>query len=99
MELELNLQKSVDFERIDHKLGFGVEYRERETTEYRDGLSTNMLDGTATNVILGEAFPLTGFPDQQIPGVGRLPRRCDDDRRLVDYRGTASRQFRPVASQ
>jgi hemoglobin/transferrin/lactoferrin receptor protein len=59
---ELNLQKSFDFDRVGHKLGIGVEYRERETTEYRDGLSTNMLDGTATNVILGEAFPLRDFP-------------------------------------
>jgi hemoglobin/transferrin/lactoferrin receptor protein len=59
---ELNLQKSFDFDRVGHKLGFGIEYRERETTEYRDGLSTNMQDGTATNVILGEAFPLRDFP-------------------------------------
>jgi hemoglobin/transferrin/lactoferrin receptor protein len=60
--IELNLQKSLDFDRTLHKLGFGIEYRERETTEYRDGLSTNMTDGTTTNVILGEAFPLRDFP-------------------------------------
>lgn len=60
--LELNLQKSVTGARTDHKLGFGIEFRERETTEFRDGLSTNMLDGTSTNVILGEAFPLRDFP-------------------------------------
>ena len=60
--LELNLQKSSAGEHATHKLGFGVEYRERETTEFRDGLSTNMLDGTSTNVILGEAFPLRDFP-------------------------------------
>ncbi len=59
---ELNLQKSFDFDRVGHKLGFGIEYRERETTEYRDGLSTNLQDGTTTNVILGEAFPLRDFP-------------------------------------
>lgn len=60
--LELNLQKSSAGEHATHKLGFGVEYRQRETTEFRDGLSTNMLDGTSTNVILGEAFPLRDFP-------------------------------------
>jgi len=60
--LELNLQKSSAGEHATHKLGFGVEYRERETTEFRDGLSTNMLNGTSTNVILGEAFPLRDFP-------------------------------------
>lgn len=60
--LELNLQKSLTGEHASHKLGFGVDYRERETTEYRDGLSTNMLDGTSTNTILGEEFPLRDFP-------------------------------------
>jgi hemoglobin/transferrin/lactoferrin receptor protein len=60
--LELNLQKFLVGDRTSHKLGFGLEYRERETTEYRDGLSTNMIDGTSTNVILGEEFPLRDFP-------------------------------------
>ncbi|MGI9203692.1 MAG: TonB-dependent receptor domain-containing protein [Woeseiaceae bacterium] len=60
--IELNLQKSLYGDLRAHKLGFGVEYRERETTEFRDGLSTNMQDGTSTNVILGEAFPLRDFP-------------------------------------
>jgi len=59
---ELNLQKAVDGIGSSHQLGFGLEYRERETTEFRDGLSTNMTDGTSTNVILGEAFPLRDFP-------------------------------------
>ncbi len=60
--IELNLQKSLYGDLHTHNLGFGVEYRERETTEFRDGLSTNMQDGTSTNVILGEAFPLRDFP-------------------------------------
>jgi hemoglobin/transferrin/lactoferrin receptor protein len=60
--VELNLQKSLNFDRTSHKLGFGVEYRERETVEYRDGLSTNLVDGSTTNVILGEVFPLRDFP-------------------------------------
>ncbi|MDX1403147.1 MAG: TonB-dependent receptor [Woeseiaceae bacterium] len=59
---ELNLQKSLGDVSNAHQLGFGLEYRERETTEYRDGLSTNMLDGSATRVILGEEFPLRDFP-------------------------------------
>jgi hemoglobin/transferrin/lactoferrin receptor protein len=60
--LELNLQKSIDGGNAMHKVGFGLDYRERETTEFRDGLSTNMQDGTSTNVILGEVFPLRDFP-------------------------------------
>jgi hemoglobin/transferrin/lactoferrin receptor protein len=59
---ELNLQKAVDRDSSSHQFGFGLEYRERETTEFRDGLSTNMTDGTSTNVILGEVFPLRDFP-------------------------------------
>jgi hemoglobin/transferrin/lactoferrin receptor protein len=60
--IELNLQKTIDGLSVSHKLGFGIEYRERETTEYRDGLSTNLIDGTSTNIILGEVFPLRDFP-------------------------------------
>jgi hemoglobin/transferrin/lactoferrin receptor protein len=59
---ELNLQKALDRINSSHQFGFGLEYRERETTEFRDGLSTNMNDGTSTNVILGEVFPLRDFP-------------------------------------
>jgi hemoglobin/transferrin/lactoferrin receptor protein len=59
---EINLQKHLDTVNTSHKVGFGIEYRERDTTEYRDGLSTNMVDGTSTNVILGEVFPLRDFP-------------------------------------
>jgi hemoglobin/transferrin/lactoferrin receptor protein len=60
--IELNLQKTIFGDAVEHKLGFGVDYRERKTTEYRDGLSTNLNDGTGTNVILGEVFPLRDFP-------------------------------------
>lgn len=59
---EINLQKLLSTANTEHQLGFGVEYRERQTREYRDGLSSNMLDGSATNVILGEVFPLRDFP-------------------------------------
>ena len=59
---EMNLQKHLDGKNTSHKLGFGLEYRQRETREYRDGLSTSMLDGGSTNVILGEVFPLRDFP-------------------------------------
>lgn len=59
---ELNLQKTLSGDRIDQQLGFGVEYRRRDTEEYRDGLSTNLDDGTQTNVLLGEVFPLRDFP-------------------------------------
>ena len=60
--VELNLQKALSLDRTTHKLGVGLEYRERETTEYRDGLSTSLTDGSSTNEILGEVFPLRDFP-------------------------------------
>lgn len=63
--IELNLQKAFDGARSSHQLGFGLEFRKRETSEIRDGLSTNMLDQSSTSVILGEAFPLRDFPLSQ----------------------------------
>ncbi|HSD69567.1 MAG TPA: TonB-dependent hemoglobin/transferrin/lactoferrin family receptor [Woeseiaceae bacterium] len=59
---EVNLQKEITGTSIRHKVGFGIEYRERLTEEYRDGLETGLLDGLATATILGEAFPLRDFP-------------------------------------
>ena len=60
--LELNLWKNYSGENVSHRLGFGVEYRDRQTEEYRDGLSTNLATGAQTNVLLGEVFPLRDFP-------------------------------------
>ena len=47
---------------VSHRLGFGIEYRERKTEELRDGLHTTLTTGEQTNVILGEVFPLRDFP-------------------------------------
>ena len=60
--LELNFWKDLGGERISHRLGFGIEYRDRITEEFRDGLSTNLNTGEQTNVLLGESFPLRDFP-------------------------------------
>jgi hemoglobin/transferrin/lactoferrin receptor protein len=60
--VELNLWKNVSGDTLSHRLGFGVEYRDRVTEEYRDGLSTNLETGDQTNVLLGEVFPLRDFP-------------------------------------
>jgi hemoglobin/transferrin/lactoferrin receptor protein len=59
---EFNLQKTIEGNRLDHRVGFGVEYRTRRTEEYRDGLSTSLSDGTQSREILGEVFPLRDFP-------------------------------------
>lgn len=59
---ELNLQKELSGRTVSHRLGFGLEYRARNTEEYRDGLSTNLNDGARTSTILGEEFPLRDFP-------------------------------------
>lgn len=68
--LELNLWKDLASERVAHRLGFGLEYRERRTEEYRDGLSTNMETGEQTNVLLGEVFPLRDFPISTTREIG-----------------------------
>lgn len=60
--LELNLWKNFVGDIVSHRLGFGLEYRDRTTTEYRDGLSTDLATGVQTNVLLGEVFPLRDFP-------------------------------------
>jgi len=60
--VELNLQKSLSGEHFDQRLGFGAEYRRRDTEEYRDGLETGIVDGLQTNALLGEVFPLRDFP-------------------------------------
>ena len=59
---EVNLQKTIDLQHSTHKLGFGVEFKRKETREFRDGISTSLVDGSSTNVILGEVFPLRDFP-------------------------------------
>jgi len=60
--IELNLWKNFNGDIFSHRLGFGLEYRDRITEEYRDGLSTNLTTGEQTNVLLGEVFPLRDFP-------------------------------------
>jgi hemoglobin/transferrin/lactoferrin receptor protein len=60
--IELNLWKSFDGATVSHRLGFGLEFRDRRTEEYRDGQSTNLSTGDQTNILLGEVFPLRDFP-------------------------------------
>ena len=60
--VELNLQKEISGADIGHRLGFGVEYRQRRTEEFRDGLERGLTDGLVTSTILGEEFPLRDFP-------------------------------------
>ena len=60
--LELNLWKNFTGDYFSHRIGIGVEYRNRSTHEFRDGLSTNLSTGARTNVLLGEVFPLRDFP-------------------------------------
>jgi len=59
---ETNLQKRLSADRVSHQLGFGVEYRNRQTEEFRDGLETDLDDGSQSSVLLGEVFPLRDFP-------------------------------------
>ena len=60
--IELNFWKNFSGTSFSHRLGFGLEYRDRTTEELRDGLSTNLVTGEQTNVLLGEVFPLRDFP-------------------------------------
>jgi len=60
--IELNVWKNYSGETISHRVGIGVEYRDRRTEESRDGLSTNIATGEQTHMLLGEVFPLRDFP-------------------------------------
>lgn len=60
--IEASMQKSVTMAGVPQQLGFGAEFRDRDTAEYRDGLETGIDDGVVTNVLLGEVFPLRDFP-------------------------------------
>lgn len=60
--IELNLRRSFETAAISHRVGVGVELRERQSEEFRDGLETGLADGIITNVLLGEVFPLRDFP-------------------------------------
>lgn len=68
--VELNLQKSIAGKDVSHRIGFGLEYRERHTEEFRDGLETGLQDGLQTNVLLGEVFPLRDFPLSKSTDLG-----------------------------
>lgn len=60
--LEFNAWRDFGGDSVAHRLGVGIEYRNRVTEEFRDGLSTDLNTGQQTNVLLGEEFPLRDFP-------------------------------------
>ena len=60
--VEMNLWKDFQGSRVAHRVGVGIEYRDRRTEEFRDGLATDLATGDQTNVLLGEVFPLRDFP-------------------------------------
>ncbi len=68
--LEVNLWKDMESSRVSHRLGLGLDYRERRTEEFRDGLSTNLETGEQTNTLLGEVFPLRDFPISTTKEIG-----------------------------
>jgi len=68
--LEVNLWKDIESSRVSHRLGLGLDYRERRTEEVRDGLSTNLQTGEQTNSLLGEVFPLRDFPISTTREIG-----------------------------
>ena len=80
--VELNLQKEVVGDFVSHRLGFGLEYRERRTEEFRDGLETGIEDGARTKTLLGEVFPLRDFPISESADWGAY---LEDAMSLADW--------------
>lgn len=60
--IEVNVWKDFSGAIVSHRVGAGLEFRERRTEEFRDGLSTNLETGVQTKTLLGEEFPLRDFP-------------------------------------
>jgi len=60
--VELNAWKDLQTGSVTHRLGFGLEYRDRRTEEHRDGLQTDLATGAQSSNLLGEVFPLRDFP-------------------------------------
>ena len=60
--IELNLWKDFSGETTAHRIGMGVEYRDRRTEEFRDGLTGIAFLELFDHVLLGEVFPLRDFP-------------------------------------
>jgi hemoglobin/transferrin/lactoferrin receptor protein len=59
---EASFMRSFEIGTVAHDLGFGLDYRRRESREYRDGVEMGLDDGLVTRTILGETFPLRDFP-------------------------------------
>ena len=60
--IELIVWKNFSGETTMHRVGIGVEYRDRRTEEFRDGVSTDLATREQTHILLGEVFPLRDFP-------------------------------------
>jgi hemoglobin/transferrin/lactoferrin receptor protein len=67
---EINLWKMLDTGPVAHRLGLGIEYRDRVTEEFRDATQTALATGDQTNVVLGEVFPLRDFPVSKTTETG-----------------------------
>jgi hemoglobin/transferrin/lactoferrin receptor protein len=67
---EINLWKNLHTGRVTHRLGFGIEYRNRVTEEFRDATQTTLANGEQTNTVLGEVFPLRDFPVSKTTETG-----------------------------
>ena len=59
---EAGFRELITSGRIEHELGFGLDYRRRLTREYRDGMEAGLDDGETSSTLLGEVFPLRDFP-------------------------------------
>jgi len=68
--LRLNFYTNVSSGSLHHRIGYGIEWSEREITELRNALQTNLDNNTNTNVILSEQFPLRDFPISKVKEQG-----------------------------
>ncbi len=68
--LRFNFYTNVSSGNIFHRIGYGIEWSQREITELRNALQTNLDDNSSTNIILSEQFPLRDFPISKVEERG-----------------------------
>lgn len=64
--LDLTVARDLDFDRVAHRMLYGLQIRQRRVAESRDNRLLNLDTGESTNEVLGETFPVRDFPVSRI---------------------------------
>ncbi len=88
---ELVLRSDFGTGPVGHRLVYGFDAIETDTTQMRDGLQRNLLTGTTTTVVGPDAFPVRDFPNSTTRELGVF---AQDEIELLDARLTVTPALR-----